>query len=70
MALTRTLRAFALGTAFAMAAPTTATRAAPPDTQSRWAAPFPPKETIYWPECGPDIAIMDAGFPRCARAAE
>ncbi len=67
MALTRTLRTFALGMAFAMAAPATATRAAPPDT---WAAPFPPKETIYWPECGPDIAVMDAGFPRCIRAAE
>ena len=52
MALTKMMCALALGGVFAMAATTPWTMAwAGPDPQSRLAGPFPPKETIYRPEC-------------------
>jgi hypothetical protein len=73
MALTRFIcAALIVGIVFAVAAimATSTTLGGPPDSQSKWAAPFPPKETIYRPECWPDIAVMDSGLPRCVRAPE
>jgi hypothetical protein len=71
MSLTRLISAaLAMGIAIAVVATlaTSMTLAGPPHPQSKWPAPFPPRETINRPECWPDIAIMDAGLPRCVRA--
>ncbi len=61
MALMKLLCALALGVACAMVAPTP-TPWAGPDSPSTSAGPLPPTETVYWPECGPDVALMDSGL--------
>ena len=58
--------ALAIGATMVATAPTWAG----PDSQNPCPGPLPPKETVYRPDCGPDIALMDSGYPRCVRAAE
>jgi hypothetical protein len=60
MALMKMMCALALGVACAMAA-TTQTWGSP-DLESQLAGPLPPTETVYWPECGPEVALVDSGL--------
>ena len=67
MVLIRTVRALAFGIAAAMAA-TTPAGSASPDSQNQCAKPLAPKQTVYRPDCWPDISLIDS--PRCVRAPE
>jgi hypothetical protein len=68
MATIRMVCGLALWIAGAMVA-TTPTWAGP-NVQDRGAGPLPPRETVYVPDCWPDLALIDVGLPRCVRPPE